>query len=79
MLKYCESFTGWLLGAMFNSAIHKAAVHRSAGSWNDLRDPFQPLVPLMASGMEWWNDGIVPGKIMGRPATMNNAASIPTV
>ena len=43
-----------------NSTIYKAAVHRSAGCRNDLRDPFQPLVPLTASGMEWWNDGIVP-------------------
>ena len=57
-----------------NSAIHKAAVQHSAGGWNDLRHPFQPPVPLTASGMEWWNDGIVPSKIMERPATMRPAA-----
>ena len=56
------------------SAIHKATIHHSASGWNDLRDLFQPLVPLMASGMEWWNDGIAPDKIMERLATVRPAA-----
>ena len=37
------------------SAIHKAAVHRSAGGWNDPQRPF-PIDGFMAFS------GIVPGK-----------------
>ena len=36
--------------------------------------PFQPLATLMASPMEWLNNGIVPGKIMKWPATVRLAA-----
>ena len=42
------------MGGSIYSAIHKAAVQRSVGGSNDLRDPFQPPAPLTASGMEWW-------------------------
>ena len=55
-------------------AIHKAAVQHSAGGWNDLRDHLQPPTPFTASGTEWWNDGMVPGKIMERPATVRSVA-----
>ena len=36
--------------------------------------PFQPPVPLTASGTEWWNDGIVPVKPVERPGTVMPAA-----
>ena len=58
----CKNIERAVIPLVTYSAIHKAAVQRSAGSWNDPQRPFQPLVPLTASGMELWNDGIVPIK-----------------
>ena len=53
------------------SAIHKAAgslvTGRSQKYWRQERPP-EAIPPLMASRMEWWNGGIVPGKSGNREA-----------
>ena len=55
---------------VINSAIHKAVIQHSAGSWNDLRDhsSCRPHSCLKRFS------GIVPGKVMEQPGTMRLAA-----
>ena len=50
---------------MINSAIHKAAGSLVTGHSQKsrrLEPPPEAIPPLMASWLEQWNDGIVPGK-----------------
>ena len=48
-----------------NSAIHKAADSLVTSRFQKsrwLEPPPEAIPPLTASGLEWWNNGIVPGK-----------------
>ena len=48
-----------------NSAIHNAAGSLVTGhsqKSHELEPPPEAIPPLTASGLEWWNNGIVPVK-----------------